>query len=433
VIRVENLDKNKEDQIKAKENLLTAIKSEDEEALATAMTDFANNIQNDVLRQARADMQTEMNDQRVIADRGGDVLTSKEMTFYNEVIANDGFDGVETLVPETVINRVFVELEQNHDLLKAIQFVRTGSVTKWIMKNGDVNPAFWGKLTDPIKKKIDNGFSTVNMSLFKLSAYMVVSKAMLDLGPQWLDRYVRTVLIEAMAIALELAVVAGTGIEQPIGMIKDIDAAHDNTNGYQDKTAIALTDLSPKSLGGNVMEPLTNDGKRSVSNVLIVVNPSDYWEKIYPQTTVLNAQGAYVFGVLPIPATIIQSVAVPRGTMIAGLGNQYFLGVGSGEQIVRATEVHIIEDEDVYVTKQYINGQPQDNISFNVFDISDLGSGDDGGTDNVKTAEQAMVKVQDHDEVIDKLQSEIKQLTLRINEFNENKEVEPTKDKNKKS
>lgn len=370
---VKNLDNAKQSKIQAQENLLNAMQQDDEKILNQAMNDFSQVIQDEVLKKARDEFQTELNDQRVIADRGGSILTSKELKFYNEVIASGSFDGVETLMPETVINRVFEELVQEHQLLKEIQFVSTGSVTKWIMKNGDVNPAFWGKLTDVVKKKIDNGFKTVNMSLFKLSAYMVVAKAMLDLGPEWLDRYVRTVLVEAMAIALEAAIVAGTGVNQPIGMMKDLDAAHDDVNGYTDKAAIALTDLSPKSLGSKVMKPLTNGGNRTVNNVLIVVNPSDYWEKFFPATTVLNAQGQYVYGVLPIPATICQSVAVPVGKMVAGLGKNYFLGVGSNEQIVRATEVHIIEDEDVYVTKQYVNGLPQDNISFNVFDISAIG------------------------------------------------------------
>lgn len=42
-------------------------------------------------------------------------------------------------------------------------------------------------------KVLDNGFDVINMKQFKLSGYIPVCKAMLDLGPVWLDRYVRTV------------------------------------------------------------------------------------------------------------------------------------------------------------------------------------------------------------------------------------------------
>ena len=33
------------------------------------------------------------------------------------------------------------------------------------------------------------------------------------------------------------------------------------------------------------MAPLTNDGRRAVGNALMIVNPLDYWEKIFPATT----------------------------------------------------------------------------------------------------------------------------------------------------
>lgn len=85
-----------------------------------------------------------------------------------------------------------------------------------------VNPAWWGKLCEAVKKVLDNGFDVINMKQFKLSGYIPVCKAMLDLGPVWLDRYVRTVLVESLRIALEQAIVDGTGKDMPVGMMRDI-------------------------------------------------------------------------------------------------------------------------------------------------------------------------------------------------------------------
>jgi hypothetical protein len=207
--------------------------------------------------------------------------------------------------------------------------------------------------------------------LYKLSAFIPVSKSMLDLGPEWLDRYVRTVLGESIAIALEEAIVKGTGKNQPIGMIKDLGGAV--VDGvYPDKAAVALLDFTPNTLGEKVMAPLTLDGKRTVSNVLLVVNPLDYWSKIFGATTVLTQSGTYAYGVLPIPGTIIQSVAMPQGKMGAGIAKDYFMGVGSTRKVEYSDEYRFLEDERVYVTKQYANGRPKDNSSFLVFDISNL-------------------------------------------------------------
>lgn len=373
---IKNLDNEQQQVQEQKENLLNAMRSGDEDAFAAAMVEFANGIQNTILQEAKQTASQQFNDQQVLAKRGMQILTSEEAKYYNAVIANEGFAGVEELVPATVVERVFDELTRSHELLNEITFVNTTGITQWITKRGDVNPAYWGKLTDAIKELLDDGFETVQTNLYKLSAFIPVAKSMLDLGPTWLDQYVRTVLAESMAIALEDAVINGTGKEMPIGMMKDLAGAV--VDGvYPDKEAMAITDLSPATLGEKVMYPLTHDGKRTVPSVLLVVNPADYWAKIFPATTILTQNGTYVYGVLPIPAKIIQSVSVPTGKMVAGLAKDYFLGVGSSRSIEVAKELRILEDQDVYVTKQYANGKPVDNNAFMVFDISGIGKGED--------------------------------------------------------
>jgi len=125
-------------------------------------------------------------------------------------------------------------------------------------------------------------------------------------------------------------------------------------------------------LGTEIMAPLTKGGKRAVNNVLLIVNPLDYWSKIFPNTTFLTADKTYVHGVLPIPAKVIQSVAVTEGTMVAGMAKDYFMGVGSARKIDYSDHYRFLEDERTYISKQYANGKPQDNDSFLYFDISGI-------------------------------------------------------------
>ncbi|MBG9841782.1 MULTISPECIES: phage major capsid protein [Bacillus cereus group] len=376
---IKNLDREAQKQNEMREKLLNAMNSGDEEQAAAAMVEFANSIQQNIINEARQAVNEDLSDQQVMVSRGLQVLTKDEQSYYNEVIANKGFAGTETLVPATVFERVFEYLRVNHALLNHIQFVNTTGVTQWVVKKGYVQSAWWGKLCEEIKELLDDGFEVIATNLYKLSAYVPICNAMLDLGPIWLDRYVREILAESMAIALEEAIVNGTGKDQPIGMMKDLKAAV--TNGvYSDKTATPLTDLTPTSLGKEVMAPLTNGGRRAVGNALMIVNPLDYWEKIFPATTFLTQNGAYVSGVLPIPATVIQSLAVPKGKMVAGIASDYFMGVGSTQKMESSKEYRFLEDETVYLSKQYANGRPKDNDSFLVFDISALKAGDKGTT-----------------------------------------------------
>jgi len=367
---MDNKDLKQKNELELKNQIKNAIENGDSDAFVEAQIALAKSIETKILEEAKR-VNDDLSDQAVMAKRGLNPLTKEEKQFYNEVINGEGFSGTEKFMPPTIFERVFEDLRQNHPLLSEIDFVNTTATTEWITRNGDVEAAWWGALTDAIQKKLSMSFKKESTELYKLSAYVPVAKAMLDLGPEWLDRFVRQMLYESIAIALEQAIVAGTGKGQPIGMMKDLEGAV--VDGvYPDKTAAALNDLKPKSLGEQIMAPLTKGGKRAVSNVLLIVNPLDYWSKIFPGTTVLTANGAYVYGVLPIPATVVQSIAVPEGKLIAGMAKDYFMGVGSSQKIEFSDHYKFLEDERAYITKQYANGKPLDNESFLVFDISDM-------------------------------------------------------------
>src|SRR5690625_1537591 len=283
---MKNLDVRKQRDLEIQNKIKNAIESGDSEEFAKIQVELAKNIENSILQEAKQAMFEDINDVRVMEKRGLKPLTKDEIEYYNEVIEGEGFAGVERLMPPTIFDRVFEDLRQEHELLNEINFVNTTGVTEWITRNGDVEAAWWGSLCAEIEKKLEMAFKKEQTGLYKLSAYVPVCKAMLDLGPVWLDKFVREILFESLAMALELAIVAGTGKEQPIGMIKDLEGAV--VEGvYPDKEAIELNDLKPGTLGKNIMAPLTKGGRRKVQQVLLIVNPLDYWEKIYAQTTFL--------------------------------------------------------------------------------------------------------------------------------------------------
>lgn len=362
---IKNLDRNKD--LEFKSQISSALKAGDEKQVVDAFVNMAKEIENSVLQEAKSFTNEQMQDESILASRGFTPLTKEEKSYYNEVISGGGFAGVETLVPATIIERVFEDLAKAHPLLNEINFVNTGGVTKWVVRNSDTLPAWWGKLCDDIKELIDNGFETLDVTLFKLSAFIPVCKAMLELGPVWLDRYVRAVLTEASAVGLEQAIINGTGKDQPIGIFKDLEGAV--VDGvFPDKTAGTIADLTPLSLG-KMMADLSDGGKRKVGQVIILVNPLDYYNVFFPATTVLTQNGTYAYGVLPIDAKIIESVEVPVGKFAVGMAKDYFMGVGSSQKITVSDEARFIEDERVYVTRMLANGRPRNNASFKVYTV----------------------------------------------------------------
>lgn len=359
-----------------KTKMQEAVESGDNEKQVEALTELMQYIAQETTMEVTKTMRQTNNDNMIMTSRGAKLLTSEEIKYYNKLSeamkTNQSISDIDVVMPTTVIDRIFEDLEAQHPLLSKINFQNVTGMVEIIVRTGDVTPAWWGKLTDEIKKELESGFEKKTVNLYKLSAFLPICKAHLDLGPAWLDSFIRRFIVEALSLGLEAGIVTGTGKDQPIGMNRDLEGAV-KEGVYPEKAAIAIKDLSPATMGALAAE-LTNEGKRAVTKLLMVVNPIDYLTKIFPATTVLNANGTYVNNVLPFPTDVVQCAEVATGKAIVGLASKYFMGLGSTKKIENSDEYHFLEDERVYIGKLYGNGFPVDNSSFLNVDISAIPS-----------------------------------------------------------
>ena len=369
-----------------RQKIQTAIKDGNTEGFYQAFDEMVQLIGDDV--QERANQQIEeirqSQDSRVLAARGVRQLTRKEREYYQAVMSamrdkdpKQALNNVNLVLPETVVDAVFDELQTSHPLLSHIQFMNTRGAIRMMMNTNGYQQAAWGQLCDEIVQALTSGFKEVDTSLLKLSAFMPVCKAMLDLGPEWLDDFVRQVLYEAYANGLEAGTVAGDGNGKPIGMNRQVGDNVTVTGGvYPVKAPVSVTDLSPTTIGNllALMAVDPNGKARNVRDVILVVNPVDYFQRIMPATTMMTPNGTYVNDVLPYPMSVIQSPAVEQGQAIIGLGYKYFAAIGSARdgRIEYSDHYHFLEDERVYLIKGYANGFPMDNNAFFVLDITGI-------------------------------------------------------------
>ena len=366
-----------------KEKLNKAMSSENPEDIAMALSDFAANVQEDIMDDYKRYQQTR--DSEVLARRGVRQLTAEETNFYKAWITavqtgdfKAAFTGLPDAFPETIIDSVIDEIKRSHPLLAAINFRNTSTLTRILVNKQVSQLATWSALGSKITEELNGAIGRIDLTLCKLTAFMAISKDMLDAGPRWMDAYVRETLAEASAAGLEKAIVTGTGKDQPIGMDRDVSDDVTVTGGvYPQKTAIAVTDFSPVSYG-TLLAKLAKDRNgeaRPVSKVILIVNPADYFLKVFPATTVRNVDGTYNRDVLPFPTEVIQSAAVAANEAVIGIPEQYFLGIGPGGgkgKIDEDDSVRFLDDERVYKTKLYGNGRPLDDTSFLRLNITNL-------------------------------------------------------------
>lgn len=385
-----------------KENLVQAFKSEDENAIAQAFAAFADTVQQNVMEEYNTYQRAQ--DSSILTKRGIHQLTSEETKFYQSIIEalsvsnpKQAVSNLDLAFPETIIDNVIADIKAAHPLLDAINFTNTTTLTKMLVNKQGAQLAVWGQLNSKITEELSGAIGKIDLTICKLSAFMAISKDMLVAGPAWIDAYVRGTLSEAVALALETAIIDGTGNNEPIGMNRSVADDVTVTGGvYPKKNKVVISGFDPVTYGAilGTLAKAPNDKTRPVTNVLMVVNPSDYFTKVFPATTVRAADGTYSHDVFPFPTTVIQSPAVASGEAIFGLADKYFMGIGAGTnggKVEYSDEFRFLDDERVYLTKMYGNGRALDDNAFILADISGLQPAtlEVSVTNVVKTKEQA--------------------------------------------
>nr|DAS80772.1 MAG TPA: major capsid protein [Caudoviricetes sp.] len=369
-----------------REQMQNAIKNSDTDAFYAALDEMIEGIGEDLRASYEQSAMEALSaaDSGVLTARGLRQLTSEERDYYNAISdamrARDpkqALANLDVVMPETVLDSVFDELRTAHPLLSKINFMPSGGAVSMIVNRNGYQTAAWGALCDEIVKELTSGFEEVDTRLLKLSAFLPVCKAMLDLGPAWLDRYVRAVLYEALANGLEVGILTGDGNEKPIGMTRQIGEGVSVVGGaYPEKAKISVTDFSPASVGKllSLMAMDPNGKARAVNNLFLVVSPSDYFSRVMPATTVMAPDGTYRNNVLPYPIEIVQSPALNEGEAVLGIADRYFAAAGIGKEgrIEFSDHYRFLEDDRVYLIKVYATGMPLDNNAFLHLDISDL-------------------------------------------------------------
>ena len=370
---------------KLQSDMIAAMHAQDEKKYMESMTCLFELLQKETLDKA-AEL-AGVNDSEILQARGVRVLTSVEKKYFEKLgqaLKSDNpkqaLTDPELVMPTTVLNAVFDDLQTDHPLLSKISFTNTSGAIKFLFSQNEYQKAVWGKLCAEITKEIEASFTEIDMTLMKLTAFIPVCEAMLDLGPEWLDSYVRQCLYEALANGLEDGIINNLNTTTgPVGMIADMTTGSGGVGAatFTAKTATPITDLKPATLGTQLAKLAVDAaGKtRAIRDVVLIVNPVDYLTKVFPATTVMTGNGTYVNNVLPYPMSVIQSAAVASGKAVLGLGYKYFMGLGMSSRAGRieySDEFKWLEDERVYKIKLYANGMPMDNNAFQYLDISGL-------------------------------------------------------------
>ena len=381
---MKNYDIANSKQKEAAAQIMTAMQSGDEEAIKKAWEGFVTAVQEAVKAEVTADIE-EATEAQALATRGVRMLTPDERKYWNAVIDaskasnfKQAIADIDVSFPETIIEDVFKELTETHPLLAAVNFQNVSILTKWILSDHSAQSAVWGEVNSEITEEIEGALKKIDLISNKLSSFAVVPLDMLELGAEFIDRYIRALLVESIAIGLEYGIVMGNGHNEPIGLARDIHegVSVSSTTGYPLKEAVKVTNFDPANYGALCAQLAVSEkgNSRVVPEVTLICNQKDYFTKIMPASTILAPDGTYRNEVFPHPTKVIVSNAIEDGKAILCLLKEYFFGLGSNKQgtLSYSDEFKFLEDARTYKIKLHGNGRAYDNTCALLLDISAL-------------------------------------------------------------
>ena len=346
------------------------------EQLKNAVNDMFNSLQEDLTNKITAEARNEANDTHILTARGQHVLTSEEHKFFNAVVLDGGFND-ESVLPETVQERVFEDLVKAHPLLEAIGLQDLGAVTKFIYSDPTKTFA-WKELFSEISGQVNAAFREEKINQLKITSLAVVPNDMLELGPVWIERYTRELLVETIATGLEYGFVNGRGPAQsePVGLLKDVNA---DTGAVTDKVSSGTLTFAPSAFGEtvagelyDVISALSTDAsgksRKVMNKVVMVVNPVDAIGVQF-RNTIQTQNGQWVMA-LPYNVQVIESEEVPPKKALFFVKGEYIAAVAGGYKLKKFDQTLAIEDATLYTIKRFANGRPRDNKTALVYDLA---------------------------------------------------------------
>ncbi|TDL96688.1 phage major capsid protein [Macrococcus brunensis] len=332
------------------------------------MEAYAKGLKDEVMQTARGEYNDSNSDLNIKLQRGNNVLLAEERKFFKMLVEDeanyDSFKKKE-LLPVTTVERIFEDIKVERPLLAKINFQLAGLVTR-LIKVEPSGAAVWGEIFGKIQGQITANVKAVSFSQNKLTAFAIVPKDLAKFGPEWVERYVRLQLAEAVGIKLEEGVVKGGGSakNEPIGLMKDYDT---EAGTVTDKTPSGT--LTFKDARTTAMElaavatklSVKQDGKpvNVAGQISLAVSPADQFV-VAASNTIQTQNGAWITS-LPFNIDVVASEFIPQGQVLPFVGSRYSAVHTGNVDIQKYDQTLALEDCDLFITKHFAHGMPDDN------------------------------------------------------------------------
>lgn len=278
----------------------------------------------------------EREDVKTFIERAREMMTNKRSV-----------TGAGYLIPEVVLDLIRENILEYSKLINRVRLVRVnGKARQPIM--GVIPEAVWTEMCANINE-LDFSFTKVEVDGYKVGGYVAVCNASIEDSDINLLQELITGIGQAIGLALDKAIIYGTGTKMPTGIFTTINDG--GTLASSQITTISTANSAGTALFKNIILAAGKaKGKYSRGGKFWAMNETTY-NNILAESVSINAAGAIAAGVggtMPvIGGDIVVLDFIKDNNIIGGYGDLYLLAERAGTEIATSEHVRFLADETV--------------------------------------------------------------------------------------
>ena len=292
------------------------------------------------------------------------------MSFVRDAYKNKrAVTNAELTIPEVMLPLLREVAAEASKLMKHVNLKSVGGSSRQNIL-GTIPQAVWTEATGKINK-IDFAVNQIEVDGFKVGGYMAIPNSTIeDSEDPALAAEVITMIGKAIGLALDMAILYGTGTKMPVGVVTDLSQATEPSywgaynRAWVDLHATHIVKTSATKLG--LFEALVGyaglcHNNYSTGAMTWVMNQRTYTKLLVAAMSV-NAAGAIVSGqgmTMPVVGGAVEILDfVPDDNIIAGYMDEYLLVERAGTQIAASGEYLFAEDQTAFKGTARYDGKP---------------------------------------------------------------------------
>lgn len=269
-----------------------------------------------------------------------------------------GLTGGAYTISDTIAGMIREDVIDYSKLYKHVRVLSLSGKGREIVM-GTSPEAFWEECCDPIYE-LEQAMTHVELDCFKVAGFIPLCNALIEDSDIDLLDEIMVSILQAIGLALDKAILYGTGVKMPTGVVTAINA--DDVVKLTNLVKISAAD----SVGVKLFQALVRAGGKTANRYArgekVWCMPETVYTDLQAEALTINAAGAIVTGVnasMPVAGGIIEVLNfIPAENIVAGYFELYVLGERKGMTIDTSEHVRFLQDQTVIRGRARYDGKP---------------------------------------------------------------------------